>query len=114
MSLTTECKKCGIAFRRMSLKSIDTVCGECRRRKNFKQTAKIVLPSEAQIAARLVAAEKSLAAMHTAVDVAIKMEITRRLEPINQTLDGLVQDNKQLRETIETLIQEIEDIHNHQ
>ena len=107
MSLTTDCKQCGIAFKRMSLKSMDSVCKDCKGQRNHKQVRKITVATNGELDARLRAVEKSLSAIHTALEVAIEMAVTQRLEAINQTLDDCVQN-------IEALTQEVEDIHNQQ
>lgn len=82
MSLTSECKKCGMNFRKFSMKAVDSVCPECRNVKNFKQTRKIREVTNSDLEARVVAMEKSLDALHTMISVQVNESVRIQVEAI--------------------------------
>ena len=81
---TAECIKCGENFRKFSTKSRDRICRECKRVKprNYKQVAKIVEVTNSDLEARVIAMEKSLAALHTVIGVQINQTISHNVESI--------------------------------
>ena len=81
---TAECIKCGENFRKFSTKSRDRICHECKRVKprNYKQVAKIVEVTNSDLEARVIAMEKSLAALHTVIGVQINQTISHNVESI--------------------------------
>lgn len=81
---TAECIKCGENFRKFSTKSRDRICRECKRVKprNYKQVAKIVEVTNSDLEARVIAMEKSLAALHTTIGVQINQTIRHNVESI--------------------------------
>ena len=89
---TAECIKCGENFRKFSTKSRDRVCHECKRVKprNYKQVAKIVEVTNSDLESRVIAMEKSLAALHTVIGV----QINQTMNPIVESIVGDVIDKK--------------------
>ena len=81
---TAECIKCGENFRKFSTKSRDRICHECKRVKprNYKQVAKIVEVTNSDLESRVIAMEKSLAALHTVIGVQINQTISHNVESI--------------------------------
>ena len=81
---TAECIKCGENFRKFSTKSRDRICRECKRVKprNYKQVAKIVEVTNSDLESRVIAMEKSLAALHTVIGVQINQTISHNVESI--------------------------------
>ena len=89
---TAECIRCGENFRKFSTKSRDRICHECKRVKprNYKQVAKIVEVTNSDLESRVIAMEKSLAALHTVIGV----QINQTISPIVESKVGDVIDKK--------------------
>ena len=104
MTITAVCRKCGETFRKMSIKSTDKICPDCKgtlgrnRYKVMTNNTMNAIGTLENLDKKVAELTRSIDILHSTIAVEVQHQITKGLEPIIEKL--IEEKDKELKDIV--------------